>query len=111
MNPKEVRIFWVISVLLTTLTFLFVAVGFIKVWTAPPPPRLGENFFLNDEEINILEKRARSERDWVSAQLLARHFDIYSRQPQEGAIWRKIAEENRKRDVEPADSSGMKTNR
>lgn len=83
-----------IAVVLLFLIFLFVAVGYIKTWNLPPP-KLGEIFFLNDEEIAVLKKRAKEEGDWVSAMLLLWHYGIYLQQPDEAKEWNEIVEKNK----------------
>lgn len=57
-------------------------------------PVLGEIFFLNKEEIEVLKKQA-IEGEWVAAALLNRHYGPYLQDIDESRKWRRVAEENK----------------
>ena len=57
-------------------------------------PVLGEIFFLNKEEIEVLKKQA-LEGEWAAAALLNRHYGPYLQDIDESRKWRRLAEENK----------------
>lgn len=81
------KILLLILTLLVLISASFLSYKSFNKKVALPSEEFGVIFFLNEEEVKALKKRALEENDSISAKLLSRYYGSYVKDPTEARKW------------------------